>query len=45
MWNDQYGKVIFVCGHLLFIDIFELLHIYRKNIGTFVEDTFAVLFI
>ena len=34
MWNDQYGEVIFVCDHLLFIDIFELLHIYGKNIGT-----------
>ena len=34
IWNDQYGEVIFVCGHLLFIDIFELLHIYGKNIGT-----------
>ena len=34
IWNDQYGEVIFVCGHLLFIDIFELLHIYGQNIGT-----------
>ena len=34
IWNDQYGEVIFVCGHLLFIDIFELLHIYGKNIGS-----------
>ena len=34
IWNDQYGEVIFVCGHLLFIDIFELLQIFGKNIGT-----------
>ena len=34
IWNDHYGEVIFVCGHLLFIDIFELLHIYGQDIGT-----------